>query len=285
MAKQKIVFYGTCQVAAISKYFEKFLPQYEILDCKDCGVTPWGGSKSFSLFWTKDDKKRQDKFYPCVHEAISKADFFIFQHASAPTIHDKLKTQYLQNEVANPSGTQSICVHYYRERIYPEIPFLVSFARSRNVQDPEEALNFIQTTESPAILKKLEYNFLESMRQNNIVQNKANKIYNNYISMNDFIKNNYKTKHLSYSYLHPTEIYFSELISRILDRLGKKNYKPIPSDIDHPDWWDYTAFNIFNKAFPDIELHAKLGPKCGLKYVTQKLNANLNDWHPYIFPH
>ena len=141
MSKIKLLTYGNCQICVVSNYLEKFFSnEFDIISCEDCNLETFHNkSKTFCVWSAGYNKKNQNKYYECVHEKIADADVFLFQDHSGNDTNDKLKTKYLQNEIAKNNNTQCIAVHNYMEvDIYPTPKWLISYAVSKGITDANE---------------------------------------------------------------------------------------------------------------------------------------------------
>ena len=256
MSKIKLLTYGNCQLCVVSDYLEKYFSnEFDIISCEDCNLkTFWNKTKTFCVWSQGYNKENQNKYYECVHEKIAEADVFLFQDHSGNITHDKLKTEYLQNEIAKNNNTRCIAVHnYVKYDIYPEPKWLTSYAISKGITDANKINEFLRESNDPYFAEYMKESFDKSRIQNKEWENKAIDNYDEYITMNDFIVENYNKKLLSHSYNHPTEHYFAEFTTRILNKFNLKFDESTICEFDQPTYMTRPLeYAFFNKAFPDI---------------------------------
>ena len=256
MSKIKLLTYGNCQLCVVSNYLEKYFSnEFDIISCEDCSLeTFYNKSKTFCVWKPGYNKDNQNKYYECVHKKIAEADVFLFQdHCGNDTI-DYLKTQHLQNEIAKKNNTCCIAVHNYTEPdIYPEPVWMIKYAISKGITDANEIDAFLRKSNDSYFAEYMKESFKKSRIRNKEWENKANDIYDDYISMNDFIMDNYDKKLLSHSLNHPTEHYFVEFTTRILNKFNLKFDKSTICEFDQPNYIVHPyEYEFFNKAYPNI---------------------------------
>lgn len=256
MSKIKLLTYGNCQLCVVSNYLEKYFSnEFDIISCEDCNLeTFWNKSKTFCVWSRGYNTENQNKYYECVHEKIAEADVFLFQDHSGGRTIEYLKTKYLQNEIAKNNNTDCIAVHnYYEIDIYPEANWLISYAVSKGITDANEIDNFLRESNDPYFADHMKESFNKSRIQNKEWENKANANYDEYISMNDYIIDKYNKKLLSHSHNHPTEHYFAEFTTRILNKFNLKFDESTICEFDQPTYMTRPLeYAFFNKAFPNI---------------------------------
>jgi len=259
--KQKILFFGNCQACAISNYFEKNLPQYEVVDCGDCGLSHfWEKSKTFAV-WTPDNSKKQNDVYPCVHEKIAEADVFIFQDHSGKSVIPELHTKYLHDNVA--TGLK-ICIPdtrffaHINDRVSLE-PY-IEYAKKIH-QENADIIKYLQESDDPKLIQLLkdEYpmnkNFQTYRRENIQRYERELKIYDIRLDMNGWMESQYKHQKFTVTHNHMGENYFVELIRQLYKYLDINiDTHPI-NNVSHPmgrDIIDPTQFKFFRDVFPNI---------------------------------
>lgn len=262
MSKIKLLTYGNCQLCVVSNYLEKFFSnEFDIISCKDCNLESfWNKSKTFCVWQPGYNSENQNKYYECVHEKIADADVFLFQdHSGDKSTTDYLKTEYLQNEIAKKNNTCCIAVHNYQEKyIYAELKWLISYAVSKGITDANEIdaflrKRFLRKSNDSYFAEYMKESFEKSRIRNKEWENKANDIYDDYISMNDFIMNNYDKKLLSHSFHHPTEHYFAELTTRILNKFNLKFDESTICEFDQPNSSvNPLDYSFCHQAYPNI---------------------------------
>jgi hypothetical protein len=256
MTKIKLLNYGNCQLCVVSNYLEKYFSnEFDIISCEDFNLeTFWNKSKTFCVWKRGYNKENQNKYYKRVHEKIAEADVFLFQDHSGNNNIDYLKTEYLQNEIAKKHNTRCIAVHNYCEQdIYPDRKWMIKYAVSQDITDANEIDAFLRKSSDSYFAEYMKKSFKKSRIQNKEWENKANNIYDDYISMNDFIMDNYDKKLLSHSLYHPTEHYFAEFTTRILNKFNLKFDESTICEFDQPNFIGHPyEYEFFNKAFPNI---------------------------------
>ena len=262
--RQKILFYGNCQICAISNYFEENLPQYEIVDCSDCGVVPfWSNSKAFCV-WTPDNKQSQKDFYSCIHEKITEADVFIFQDHSGKAAIPELHTKYLHDHISN--GLR-ICVPDARffahlndkEGLKPYIDYVKTIHK-----EPTDIIKYLQESDDPKLteLLKNEYpmnrDFVRYRGENIHRYEQERKIYDTRLDTNGWMESQYKHQKFTVTHNHMGENYFVELIRQLYKHLDI-NIDTHPIDnVSHPPGYDIidpNQFKFFRDYFPDIRVN------------------------------
>jgi len=275
MSKIKLLTYGNCQLCVISKYLEKYFSnEFDIISCEDCNLeTFYKNSKTFCVWKPGYNVENQNKYYECVHKKIAEADVFLFQNHSGNRTNNKLKTKYLQNEIAKKHNTQCIVVHNYLEKdIYPEPDWLTSYAISKGITDANEIVAFLRESNDSYFAEYMKESFDKSRIKKKEWENKANDIYDDYISMNDFIINNYDKKLLSHSWCHPTEHYFAEFTTRILNKFNLKFDESTICEFDQPVFFGRPhEYEFFNKAFPNITDSCKKNYNLTIKEINSIL--------------
>lgn len=277
MSKIKLLTYGNCQLCVVSNYLEKYFSnEFDIISCEDCNLeTFWNDSKTFCVWAPGPNIENQNNYYKCVHEKIAEADVFLFQDHSGKNTIDYLKTEYLQNEIAKNNDTQCIVVHNYSEiGIYPEVNWIIKYAVSRGITDAQEIDEFLRKSNDSYFAEYMRESFKKSRIINNEWENKANNIYDDCIFMNDFINQKYNNKLLSHSYIHPTEHYFAEFTTRILNKFNLKFDESTICEFNQLDRnLNPKHYSFFNKAYPNIVDSCKTHCVLDIK----KINSLLED--------
>jgi len=228
-AKPKILFYGNCQMSAISQYFADNLNnELDIISCKECGLaSQWKNSPSYAVWIEKNsgpnsDKSKQHEYYPCIHEKLKSTDIFVFQDFSGASI-DKLKTEYLHNEIL-PKNAIKICLPSFRffANVNDQISITpwVEYAKTKT-SNSKEIIDFLQNSDDPHLVELFqnEHPYIkEHIRyrgENYSRYEEEHKKYDIRINMNDWVEENFEKQIMTCQHNHPTEIYFKEIISKI----------------------------------------------------------------------
>jgi hypothetical protein len=269
MKKKKILFYGNCQIAVLSNFFLKnstLNELFEVIKCdKTCApINIWRGDESIFAVWTKENRFIQKDFFHIIHEKIKQADIFIFQSTGKHCIPE-LTTEFL----CGISKGKNICIPNTRLFIYCNdslalAPYL-EYAQSKikDVNDAKELANFLRNSDDPELIRILERdypistNYQIGRNENSQRAEEDFKKYQNYISMENFIKNNYKKNILAFRYNHMDIIYFIELIIKLFSHLEVKNLKINKAEMKIPrnnpeDSIDPFQFKFFRNYFTKL---------------------------------
>ena len=149
---------------------------------------------------------------------------------------------------------------------------MISYAVSKGITDANEIDAFLRKSNDSYFAEYMKESFKKSRIPNKEWENKANNIYDEYISMNDFIMDNYDKKLLSHSQMHPTEHYFAEFITRILNKFNLKFDESTICEFDQPDHIGHPyEYEFFNKAFPNITDSCKRNKDLTIKEINSIL--------------
>lgn len=268
MKKPTILFYGNCQLCAISKYINKYITDLSVVPCTECGLVGFSRSDYAFCVWSTDNIDHQESFKDCIHQKISEVDYFVYQHHGGSNTHDLLKTNNLL-KIANESNTSAICVHNYLEYdIYPEFNWLVEYCLSKNITQPVDIDNYLKTNDDEFFHTFLDKGYETSRERNKNWEIRMRKENNEFISMNDYITSNYKKKVLGHTINHPTEFFLGELIERILKRLNITHDEIKLDEIDHlTARTPSSKYPFYKKHFPNIEVSNHLPWQSTLKQI------------------
>lgn len=226
---KKILFNGNCQTCVVANWFERnYSNKYQIIHCKEAGLKPfWGGSATFSP-WTNLNKNalRCNNTFKLMQEKVKEADIFVFMHHT--TTFEELNTINLHNNVAQ--GLK-ICLPNSRFGAYPickrSLKPYVDYVTQNITDDPIRIAEYIKNEDDPVFTELLynQYPFSgctkKSLSLNPEKYKECMELYSNVIPINDFIEKNWKDYLLFCTLNHPTEMYYRELISRLLTLLGE----------------------------------------------------------------
>jgi hypothetical protein len=264
--KKKILFYGNCQLGPIALYFRKhFSDKYEISNCENIGLVPfWKKESGVYSVWSPLNKEKQNALCAAIHSDIEKSDVFIFQDHSNLDVKE-LNTKYLHDNV---SKNIKICVPNSRLLCYRNdtttIQRLISYIKSeRNIQNKTEIISYLKISNDPRFIDFINEVCPESSRshkhpyvnENERKELENSKTYENCITINDFLKKEWKNKLLFISHNHPSIFYFEELIKRLLFALNE------PFDIETMENFEYpmggynvNELNYFKEYYKNIEI-------------------------------
>ena len=274
MKKRKILFYGSCQLAVISQYFLKNPELNELFEVithdESCHpMEAWRNDPSTFAVWSPENRRNQELFKNAVHDKIKQADIFAFQFFDDGFIPE-LTTKYLCEHI---SKGMNICIpntrlYLYCNDIYALVPY-IEYAQTKvnNSDDAKELSNFLKISDDPELTKILEQDYPMSAvyrhRRNENAQRAVNdsKTYPHYISMENFIKENYNKKMLSYDFVHMGKDYFIEMLNILFKYLNvdnleiKKEQIKCPGSFLTPDdpRIDPSELKFFREYFPNVD--------------------------------
>lgn len=286
--KKKILFYGNCQIGAISQYFleNRHLKEiFEIILCDEsCApMNVWRGDTSNFATWTRENKPIQKDIFPVVHEKLKQADIFIFQAVEKGHIPE-LSTKYLCDNI---SKGKQICIPNTRMFIYctdyVSLKPYLNYAQTKvkNSQDAAELAKFIKNSEDPELYNILEQDYPISTKfvgyRNENTQRAAEdaKTYPNFIHMGDFIRENYKTKLLALQHNHMNTYYYVAVLEKLFDVLGLSGLEINTENLLAPGHVQVNPkeFKFFQNYFPELDFPS---PKnnIDLNKIIQKNHLN-----------
>jgi len=263
--KQKIIFSGNCHVGVISQYFSKNAYLNELFEVikvdESCyPLTAWRGDNTNFALWTNKDEEVQRQFCKGVQEKIKQADIFVFQSTFRSTI-EELRTAYL---CENISTGKNVCIPNMRVFVYCNDPAslfpYIEYAKTKvsKPNDMEQIYDFLQTSDDPMLTKILEQDYpistiyKERRNENHQRAKLDSEQYPNYICMESFIEENFKSKLLFCAHNHPTTAYFVELLRLLLINLGLNDFNIEEKDIQKLGGYkiDPMQFKFFKEYFP-----------------------------------
>lgn len=226
---KKILFHGNCQSCVISKWLKQnYSHKYQFIDCVDVGLTPfWGKSPTFSWFTESNKIKVSDiKTRIDIQTKIKEADIFVFMHHTST--FDEINTINLHDNIA--SGLK-ICLPNSRFGAYPICKWslgpYVEYVKQNITSNPSKIAKYIKTEDDPIFTELLykQYPFVEcgegSLSNNSRKHKECVDLYDNAIDINSFIEANWKDHLLFCTKNHPTEMYYKEILSKLLTLLGE----------------------------------------------------------------
>lgn len=269
--KCKILFYGNCQMAVVANYFQKYLDQFDVQKCTDCGLHPFWISNSVFAVWSPENVTRQREYVKTVQEKIRQSDIFVFQDHSGSSVIDELKTEFLCTNVAS-KNTHQICLPDTRLFVQPTdvtcISKQVAYLKTQH-HDTNKIINELQNSSDPVLtdLLKKEFPFSNTFKkfrnENHQRYIDQLKIYSDCINMNDYIEQQYKNKILTYSHNHMAPEYFFGLINKLITKLNVIHEIDI-QNIAAPDCSNKLhpgQFRYFTEMFPCMDYTGVSGKK------------------------
>ena len=262
--RQKILFYGNCHMCVISNFFaEKLNDEFDVFSCEECNVMPhWNSAPAFAV-WSPENKPHQLDHLECVHEKLKQTDVFVFQHFGGGSVIDKLKTEYLCNEIL-PKNAIKICL--------PDFRFFADLNEPRSIKpwadyaktktcNSNEIIDFLQNSDDPHLVQLFQneypYNkeFVGYRCENYERYDQDLKRYDIRINMNDWVEENLGKQIITHTHCHPTEIYYKETISRIYNHININEDKYPIESVNHArgDTINPEQFKFFRSQFPDMD--------------------------------
>jgi len=288
--KQKILFYGNCHTWTFGKYFlldPELREKFEVIDA-DKSCKPMSGSTTNFQVWTARNRPHQSEFFNAVHEKIKQADFFVFQDMGLSSCIPELTTKFLCDNIVTG---KAICVPNPRLTIHcfdleKPNPY-IKYAQTK-VSDPnnvEEIIEFLRTSHDPKLTEILEQEYplstvyIEGRNENHQRVNNHSEQYPNYICMEGFIKENFKHKVMAFDPMHPTKVYFIELLRLLLTNIGLNDFN-IAEDFCKTQGMQRAAINpmqfkFFREYFPMLndEFQTSSKPVCAtFRKISDMLN-------------
>lgn len=262
--KQKILFYGNCQVGVIARFFRLNLSdKFEVQLCTDCGLELFWNEPGLFAVWSPENREKQEDYKDCMLTKVRDSDIFVFQpHDGGRWLIDELKTEYLNDSVARG---QKIClpdtrlVGYLLDSI--SLKPYTAYANTK-VSEREEIISYLQTSHDPELIAMLknEYPFntvYTQYRNENRHRYEENlSRYETVINMCDYIEREFKNNLLAVSHNHMSERYYVELIKKLYNLLDINEADYPIRNFEFPGQGvtslDPRQFNFFTKVFPNL---------------------------------
>lgn len=254
---KKILFYGNCQIGAISDVFrlDPGLKQhFEVINAREYDLPHQSYHSVANFLLDNENHKPED-----LARILNDADIIIFQALSpAPNRPEHVLTD---NVIPNFQG-ESICIpsSWYAGYMgfpygFPMLDIFVWLAEQKYTN--EQALNHLQHEMIPNIHHIHNYYHEESLtglRQR--ASNDRSKY--NYIDMEHWLLNNYNTKLITYNHSHPTQYFFNFITNQIINKLNVDtppvNTFQLPALVAGPNGHFLpTCFKFFDSLFPEMQ--------------------------------
>lgn len=250
---KKILFYGNCQLGALSKHIRNSSDEYQILNCEDYGLKKFWTDKGVFATWSLENKDNQDEYYPKIIDAVKNCDIFIFQHHKDLVRRTELTTQLLLNELNDKSI--GICLPSFRYFGYLYSTDMVNYVVKKLYEQGVEIndiIDYLKNEDDNDARNQMIENHNYSLNKLKQKDKENEQLYKNYISISDFIESNYKTKLMAYDHSHPSIHYYNQIIKlllkydikidEILDETLPGSSQLCPYDLKY-----------FNNHFPELE--------------------------------
>jgi len=252
---KKILFYGNCQLGALSKHIRNSSDEYQILNCEDYGLKKFWADEGLFATWSLENKDNQDGYYPKIIDAIKKCDIFIFQHHKDLVRRTELTTQFLLNELNDKSI--GICLPSFQYSGYLYSTDMVNYVVKKLYEQGVEIndiIDYLKNEDDNDARNQMIENHNYSLNELKKKDKENEQLYKNYISISDFIESNYKTKLIAYDHSHPSTHYYNEIFLRLADydikidkNFDSKSILPVSTQLCPYD------LKYFNKHFHELE--------------------------------
>lgn len=251
---KKILFYGNCQLGALSKHIRNSSDEYQILNCQDYGLKQfWVDEGLFATWFEKNNN--QDDYYPKIIEAVKTCDVFIFQHHKDDVRIKELTTQFLISELNNNSI--GICLPSIQYDGYLYDINTINCVVKRLYEEGfeiDKIFNYLKYEDDIDARNQMIDNHNSSLSKLRKKDQQNKQLYENYIAISDFIESNYRNKIIAYDHSHPSTHYYNEIILRLADYDIK-----IDKNFDNKDILPGSCqlcpydLKYFNNHFPELE--------------------------------
>lgn len=256
MNKPKILFYGNCQIGAISEIFrthQALKDKFTVLNSKNYQLAnqSYHAVANFLLFTEGKNNPSQ------IERIFSDADIVIFQAIDNNTVPEYCLTK---NIIPNFKGL-SICIPSFWYSGYFGFPYkfamldIFYYLNELNLSN-EEALHILLNEPIPIAKDLFEYYHNISISGLQSREKSQSTLYN-LISIQDWLLNTYKNKLLCYNHSHTTPAFFEFIVNKILNKINCSiesiNFSNFNFRHPGPDGrFLPTKFKFFNDIFPDL---------------------------------
>jgi len=266
MKKQKILFYGNCQTGAISGIFQSYpslKDKFTVLDAEDYNLINQN-YPAVANFLLREDTPNGKNDPRDIEKIFSDADIVVFQAIDNHTVPEYCLTK---NIIPNFDGL-SICIPSFWYGGYFGWPYkfpmldIFYYLNQLNLSD-KEALNVLLNESIPITNELFTYYHDVSLKGLSDRAEEQSKLYNNYISMKNWLLDTYKNKLLCYNHSHPAPTFFEFIVNEILNRIDSsmEDVNLENFDFQHAladGWFQPTTFKFFNNLFPNLKPLSKI---------------------------
>jgi len=297
MKKQKILFYGNCQLAVLSNLFQsqntEFKETYEVLKAEDYKLeTIWEGETGTVAPFRYDKSNLADSStIEAVEKITEEADVIIFQNLNASPATGRpaqLTTEYLYNKYVGKK--QLLCVPscYFTGYLHPPDPKKAHFPGIFTWLDLKgfnnhQILKWLKDETVSEIAMLIAQEAKSSITEMASRETKDSRLYTNFISVLGILQQ-YREDYIVYNRNHPSSKYFQELYLKISNFLSLNPY-PLASAKDikcvFPGWVARpTDFCFFRENFltlcESLEVFDIYNTRLDLAYVDKQLHKTKN---------
>jgi len=265
MGKQNILFYGNCQIGAISGIFQScpsLKDKFTILYAEDYNLINQAYPAVANFLLSNDLSKGKND--PCdIEKIFSDADIVVFHAIDNHTVPEYCLTK---NIIPNFNGL-SICIPSFWYSGYFGEPYkfpmldIFYYLNQLNLSD-KEALNILLNESIPITKELFTYYHDFSFKGLDNREQEQSKLYN-YISIKNWLLDTYKNKLLCYNHSHPAPAFFEFIVNEILNRIDSsmEDVNLENFDFQHAcsyKWFNPTTFKFFNDLFPNLKPLSKI---------------------------
>jgi len=265
MKKQKILFYGNCQIGAISEIFQSYpslKDKFTVLDAADYNLINQG-HPAVANFLLQEETANGKNDPRDIEKIFSDADIVVFQAIDNNKVPEYCLTK---NIIPNFDGL-SICIPSFWYSGYFGAPYkfpmldIFYYLNQLNLSD-KEALNTLLNESIPITNELFTYYHDLSLKGLSDRAEEQSKLYN-YISIKNWLLDTYKNKLLCYNHSHPTPTFFEFIVNEILNSIDSsmEDVNLENFDFQHAranGWFQPTTFKFFNNLFPNLEPLSKI---------------------------
>lgn len=213
----RILFYGNCQLGALSKHIRHNSNEYQILSCRDYGLEKFWVDEGLFAVWTLENQNRTDQYQSKIIEAVQTCDIFIFQHLKNNS-SEKLKTENLIKHLSPRS--LSICFPSFRYWGYlyqtSTIDYFIEKLTKENLIT-EQILHRVRNETTDCLKTMIEELHIKSVEETRQREEANKQRYTNCITVSEFIEANYDKLLIAYDHSHPSTHVYNYYLDRLND--------------------------------------------------------------------
>lgn len=264
--KPKILFYGNCQIGAISGIFQSYpslKDKFTVLDAADYNLINQNSYPAVANFLLQEETANGKNDPRDIEKIFSDADIVVFQAINNNTVPEYCLTK---NIIPNFDGL-SICISSFWYGGYfgwpYKFPMLDLFYYFNKLDlSNKEALNLL-LNEPISITEKLFAYYHDFSIEGLKSRSKEQAEIYNYIPILDWLQDTHKNKLLCYNQSHPTPVFFEFIVNEILNRIDSSmedvNLENFYFEHARANgWFNPTTFKFFNNLFPNLEPLSKI---------------------------
>lgn len=266
MKKNKILFYGNCQIGAISKIFDThpiLKEKFTVLNAGDYNLVNQHPYPAVANFLLSNDLSKGKNDPRNIEKIFSDADIVVFQAIDNNSVPEYCLTK---NIVPDFDGL-SICIPSFWYSGYfghpYKFPMLDLFYYFNKLDlSNKEVLNLLLNEPIPITEKLFAYYHNYSIEGLKSRSKEQAQIYN-HIPILDWLLDTYKNRLLCYNHSHPTPTFFEFIVNQILHKIDSsiENVNFENFDFEHAcsnNWFRPTVFKFFNNLFPNLAPLSKI---------------------------